>query len=337
MSSALSLEGLRVEAPVGRSTGPEWREVVAGVDLVVPRSTVCGIVGETGAGKTLTMRAAIGLLPAGVRAVGGRVHVGGDAWEAVDWQRGRQLLGRETSVVLQNPAGMFDPIVKVGRQLVEGVVSHGLLDRGSAQERACELLVRAGFTEPEEVMGLYPHELSGGMTQRAAIALALMPKPSLIVADEPTSALDANLRVEVLQLLRETALAEETAVVLISHDLASVSRFADAVAVMYAGRIVESGAIDRVLGNPRHPYSDLLLRTSARLTSSARRKLPVIAGTAPSADQVPSGCVFRPRCPAAVEVCHRTPVLAPVLGREVACHRADSRVSSAQVDRDSER
>jgi oligopeptide/dipeptide ABC transporter ATP-binding protein len=295
--------------------------LVDSTDLAVHTASIMGVVGETGAGKTVAMRALLGLLPSGVRAEG-NVRIGdGPVIDLGDLEALRALLGAQTSVVLQNPVAMLDPLVRVGRQLVEGVVRRRRLSRAEAMARATALLARMGFEDPEGVQGLYPHQLSGGMAQRLVTAMAMMPRPRLLVLDEPTSALDANVRVDVLALLRSLVRDERSAVFLVSHDLGLVSHFCDSLAVMYAGRIVERGPAREILSAPAHPYTAALLASSASLTHPRREPLPVIAGSPPHPGRWPAGCVFEPRCPRRAALCRRErPVPAADGARSVACH-----------------
>ena len=321
MSANSALEAERVSVYADTAAGEI--ALVDEVGLSLERRQVMGIVGETGAGKTMTVKALLGLLPAGTRATG-RMRVGErDPVDLATPGAARRLCGRELSIILQNPMGMFDPLQKLDRQLTEGVVLRGLLNRRQARERAHDLLIAMGFHDAEQVLKLYPHQLSGGMSQRVATAMALMPRPTLIVADEPTTALDAHLRVEVLDLLRRLAAEERSSVLLISHDLGLVSHFSDAIAVMYAGRIVELGPTASVLANPQHPYTAALLECSPALDAVPRELLPVIQGTPPPPGSWPPACVFEPRCPRAFEHCRQErPAMRSHQGRAAACHLA---------------
>jgi oligopeptide/dipeptide ABC transporter ATP-binding protein len=218
---------------------------------------------------------------------------------------------------------MFDPMARVGAQLVEEALLRRLMSEQEARERALHLLEQLGLREPAATMSAYPHQLSGGMIQRVAIAMALMTRPAVLFVDEPTSALDAHVRHEVLGLIRRLAAEEGTATFLISHDLFSVSRYCDAIVVMYGGRIVETGPTATVLERPQHPYTAALLRCSPTTRGAQRERLPVISGAPPAPGQWPSGCVFHPRCPLRFERC---PVERPALRTEgehaAACHLA---------------
>ena len=269
----------------------------------VAAGELLGIVGETGAGKTLTVKSLLALLPTGMRARG---TVSFGAAEPIDLARPEALRaarGRDIGIVLQNPVAMFDPLVKLRHQLVEGVVRRDLLSKRDALARARELVSAMGFDEPDVVLELYPHELSGGMAQRMGIAMALMPRPKVVVTDEPTSALDAHLRIEVLSLLSSIARDEGTAVIVVSHDLGLVSHFCTVLTVMYAGRVVEQGETGGVLHNPQHPYTLALRECSTALDAEPRRPLRVIAGSPPAPGSWPSGCVFAPRCPLVFDRC----------------------------------
>ncbi|HZV74886.1 MAG TPA: ABC transporter ATP-binding protein [Conexibacter sp.] len=316
-----------------RSPGARERtELVHAVTLSVGAGEVQGIVGETGAGKSLSMRALLGLLPPGLSSSGAMRLGGREIDLATPGLRRRDLLGSELGIVPQNPAGMLDPVVRVGAQLVEGVVKRDLLGREHANERAQELLRRVGFKDPERVVGLYPHQLSGGMSQRVGIAMALMPSPKVLVVDEPTSALDAQLRLDVLQLIRDLAKDTGTGVLLVSHDLGLVARFCDTVAVLYAGRIVEHGSAAAVMRAPRHPYAQALRQVVPKLTARRRELLPTIPGAPPAPGRWPSGCVFAPRCPLVEQICHEVePPLAGPPDHPAACHVAN-RAATAAVE-----
>jgi oligopeptide/dipeptide ABC transporter ATP-binding protein len=312
---ALELHGVAV------ARAADGVELVHGVDLAVARGSVLGIVGETGAGKTLTMRAVLGLLPRGLVSRG-TIALGDRAVDlATPATARRALLGRELALVPQNPAGMLDPVVRVGDQLVEGVLRRRTAPPEEARERARALLARVGFPDPERIVRLYPHQLSGGMSQRVGIAMALMPRPRVLIVDEPTSALDANLRIEILALIRAIARDEGTAVVLVSHDLGLVARFCDAVAVLYAGTVVERGGAEAVIARPRHPYAVALRRVAPRLTAARRQPLATIPGAPPTAGELPPGCPFAPRCELAEPVCRELrPALAGPPEQPAACH-----------------
>lgn len=294
------VRGLQVVLGPSSRTEPVY--LVERVDLDLSAGQLVGVVGETGAGKSVTMRALLGLLPSGVRAMG-EMRIADRAFDLSNPTEVRSQLGRTTSVVLQDPVGMLDPLVRVGKQLVEGVTRVLGVPRDEARERALLLLSRMGFRDPEHVMKLFPHQLSGGMAQRVATAMGLMPRPQVLVLDEPTSALDANVRVEVMRLFQNTVKEERTGAFVVSHDLSLLSHFCDRIVVLYSGRVVEAGLTDDVLGRPMHPYTQALLASTVGLETPAKEILPIIAGQPPRPDARPPGCVFAPRCKHHVPVC----------------------------------
>ncbi|GAB3588587.1 ABC transporter ATP-binding protein [Amycolatopsis endophytica] len=313
-SPALQVQDLEIVTPNGT-------RLVSGMTFEVSAGHLLGLLGETGAGKTLTARAVLGLLPRTLRA-SGKVSFDGRTWHALDHpEEVTHLLGTSTGLMLQNPAAAFDPMHRVGRQLIESVVHKRLMTRREATYRARELCEYLGLSDTDELFQLYPHELSGGMAQRLALALTLMPRPKLIVVDEPTSALDANLRVEALRLLRSIAEESGMAALLVSHDLGLVSRYCDSIAIVYAGRLVEYGSMTAVISAPTHPYTATLLNCGLTLDRPSRIRLPVIAGEPPSPGNWPSGCSFHPRCPDAQDHCgDERPLLTNDHDRGYACH-----------------
>lgn len=311
------LEVEKLEVWVSRS-GSARSDVVAPMSFAMQRGSILGLVGETGAGKTLAVRAMLGLLPASCHAKG-HLTVDGQSRDLSCPSEVRGLLGSTASVLLQNPAGTLDPLFRVGHQLIEGVVTRQRMSRRSAEERAEGLLRSLAFEQPRAVMKLYPHELSGGMSQRVGTAIALMPAPQLLIVDEPTSALDANIRLEVLELLTTTARTSGTGVIMVSHDLGLVGRFCDQLYVLYAGHIVEHGPTRGVLSQPEHPYTVSLLGCAASVTAAPRIPLQSITGAPPSPGGWPKGCVFHPRCRYGVSHCE---AVRPGLVEGVGAHRA---------------
>jgi oligopeptide/dipeptide ABC transporter ATP-binding protein len=299
------------------------RHLVDGVEFAVRHGEVMGIVGETGAGKTMTVRSLLGLLPPGVRSAGELCLDGRPPRALADHDGLREIRGSGIGIILQNPVGMFDPLKRMRAQLIEGVVRRRVMSERDATARARGMLEHLGFPDPDAALQLYPHQVSGGMGQRLAIAMTLMPRPRVIVADEPTSALDANLRVDALRLLRRVGAEEDAAIVIVSHDLGLVSNFCDSLAVMYAGRIVEAGPTARVLRHPEHPYTRALAACSTSIDAAPRQRLPVIPGTAPAPQDWPSGCRFAPRCALAFDRCTaEAPELRREEDRAAACHLA---------------
>lgn len=323
-ATALEVENLNVYARGSRGTEP--LQLVEDVDFRVSVGGVLGVVGETGAGKTMTIRATLGLLPRGVFAEGS-IRLGDDHVAVSSDRTLGPYLGRSTGIVLQNPFDMLDPLMRTGGQMAEGVLRAGLMSKREARDRASHLLSMMGFDDPSRVLSLYPSELSGGMAQRVSIALALMPGPLVVAVDEPTSALDAQSRLEVLGLIRTLCAAEGTAVIFVSHDLDLVGRVCEEVAVMYAGRVIEHGNTATVMGHPTHPYTKSLMNCVPTVESPPRAPMPVIPGSPPPPGSWPGGCRFEPRCPHASDrAVSERPELRPVLGRDVACHRAEELV-----------
>jgi oligopeptide transport system ATP-binding protein len=316
MSSLLEVEGLRVKLP----TPSGFATVVDGVDYDVEQAQVFGVAGESGSGKTMSMLALLGLLPEGA-LVEGRANFGGKDLLRLRSRELRAVSGRQIGMVFQDPMTSLHPMLSVGRQLTEHVRLHLGLGRDAAVKRAEELLVDVRIPDPASALRAYPHQFSGGMRQRIAIAVALACSPRLLIADEPTTALDVTVQAGILRLLDRLRREHDLSVILITHDLAVMSSIADRVSIFYAGRVVESGPREEILAQPRHPYTRALL--DALPHPEAARDTPLIAikGTPPSPQHVPSGCPYHPRCLYAVDVCtSNDPPLAPVNGRRLACH-----------------
>jgi oligopeptide/dipeptide ABC transporter ATP-binding protein len=312
----LEVEGLRVRLP----TPTGFATVVDGVDYHVEQAQVFGVAGESGSGKTMSMLALLGLLPHG-SVVEGRASFGGTDLLRLSGRELRAVSGREIAMVFQDPMTSLHPMLTVGRQLTEHVRLHLGLDREAATRRAEELLDVVRIPDPASALRAYPHQFSGGMRQRIAIAIALACGPRLLIADEPTTALDVTVQAGILRLLDRLRREQELSVILITHDLAVMSSLADRVSIFYAGRVVESGSREEVLQHPRHPYTRALL--DALPHPEAERDTPLIAikGTPPTPQRIPAGCPFHPRCAFAVDVCTTDdPPLAPVNGRRLACH-----------------
>ncbi|HEV8685841.1 MAG TPA: ABC transporter ATP-binding protein [Gaiellaceae bacterium] len=316
MSALLEVDGLRVKLP----TPTGFVTVVDGVDYQVEHAQVFGVAGESGSGKTISMLALLGLLPSG-SVVEGRASFGGKDLLRLRNRELRAVAGREIGMVFQDPMTSLHPMLSIGRQLTDHVRRHLGLDREAAARRAEQLLEQVRIPDPASALRAYPHQFSGGMRQRIAIAIALACGPRLLIADEPTTALDVTVQAGILRLLDELRRERELSVILITHDLAVMSSIADRVSIFYAGRVVESGPRSEVLQHPRHPYTRALL--DALPHPEAARDTPLIAikGTPPTPQQVPSGCPYHPRCLFAVDVCATVdPPLAPVNGRRLACH-----------------
>lgn len=296
-------------------------EAVRQVSFTVHRGESLGLVGESGSGKTLTCRAVLGVLPPGVAVTGGRVELGGTDLTALDRKGWDRVRGNRIAAVFQDPASYLNPSLTVGRQLAEQLRRKRGLPRGETRAAAVELLAAMGIRRAAAVFDQYPHELSGGMLQRALIAIAVAGEPDLLVADEATTALDPAVQAEVLDLLRQLREQRGLALLLVSHDLAVVAEVCDRVAVFYAGEIVEHGRTAEVIAHPRHPYTEALLRV-ASLGDWRRRDLEVIPGRPPELGAAPAGCRFAERCAHAAEACAAPVPLSTSDGRAVRCHRA---------------
>ncbi|MEU0957192.1 ABC transporter ATP-binding protein [Streptomyces niveus] len=312
----LRVEDLVVDLPGPRSTRVR---VVDGVSFDVPRATTVGLIGESGSGKTMTARAILGLPPEGA-TLAGRLLWHGEDLLAADPERRRAVRGREIAMIFQDPLAALNPTQRIGRQIGEIPRRDGL-PRAEVRRRVVALLDRAGVPEPERRMRAHPHELSGGLRQRAMIATALAGEPALLLADEPTTALDVTVQSRILRLLAHIQAADGLAMLLVSHDLRVVSHVAQQVVVMYAGRVCERGPARDVLRRPAHPYTAALVRgvPAVRTRTAPADPLPGAPAT-PSAR--PTGCAFHPRCPLARARCRdETPqVRETARGRWSACH-----------------
>ena len=302
---------------------------VRGVSLDVRRGECLAIVGESGSGKSQLFLGSFGLLAARGSARGS-VRFDGQELLGPDPAPLRAVLGTRVAMVFQDPMNALTPHLTIGRQLTEVVRDRGLLDSREAQARSLEVLHAVRMPDPEARLRQYPHELSGGQRQRAAIAMALMTNPQLLVADEPTTALDVTVQAQVLEVLRE-ARDRGQALVLITHDLGVVAQLADRVAVMYAGRIVESAPVRELFAAPAHPYTAALLASVPRLDTPVTARLAGIEGQPPHPAEEQPGCAFAPRCDAAVERCRslRPALTDDAAERSYACHLPRHRAGAA--------
>ena len=308
MTALLSVENLRVEIPTRRST----LTAVDDVSFEVASGEVLGMVGETGAGKSLTGTAIIGLLEPPARIAGGRITLAGQRIDDLPAEAMRRLRGKDIGAVFQDPLTSLNPLLTVGRHLTQTILTHLDVSPGEARSRALKLLSAVGIPAARERLDSYPHELSGGMRQRVVLALAFACEPKLIIADEPTTALDVSVQAQVIELLKRMCREHGTAVLLITHDVGVIADTADRIAVMYAGRVIEIGPTRLVLKAARHPYTRGLM---ASIPSMRRRdtQLAQIEGSMPRLDAMPPGCAFHPRCTVAEGRCDRDrPSLSPV-------------------------
>ena len=315
MTAALQVRGLttRFDTRAGAVTA------VNDVSFSVDPGRIMGLVGESGSGKSVTGFSILGLIEAPGRVTGGEVLVEGQDLRALPPDEMRRMRGRKVAMVFQDPMMTLNPVLRVGDQMAMAVQVHDRVSRRAAWDRARSALETVGIPAPGERLMAYPHQLSGGMRQRVAIATALLHQPAVIIADEPTTALDVSIQGQILAEVRRLADDTGTAIVWVSHDLAVVSSLADEICVMYAGRIVESGPAERVIAAPRHPYTRGLI-ASVPSSHAPGGCLPQIPGSTPQLSSLPAGCPFRPRCDRATDLCATEPPRVAAAGRTVLCH-----------------
>jgi peptide/nickel transport system ATP-binding protein len=275
---------------------------VNGVNLTLDRGEVLCILGESGSGKSVTLRALMRLLPPHRSQLAGRIMIGGKDVLSLDQNALTDLRGSEVAMIFQEPMTAFDPVFTIGYQITETVIRHDGLSESEARKRALELLEMVQIPSPERRLDNYPHEMSGGMRQRAMIALALSCRPSLLLADEPTTALDATVQIQILQLLRKLQRELGMAVLFVTHDVGVAVEISDRIAVMYAGRFVETGPVRAVIREPQHPYTRGLLSSTVHGAMRGRR-LEAIPGAPVNLLDLPPGCAFAPRCKHAEVTC----------------------------------
>ena len=311
----LAVEGLRVEFPTRRGT----LVAVHDVSFEIAPGEVLGVVGESGAGKSLTGAAIIGLIDPPGRIAAGEIRIKGRRIDHLPYEAMRAVRGREIGAVFQDPLTSLNPLYTVGRQLIETIRTHLAMNEVDARKRAVDLLEEVGIPAAARRIEHYPHQFSGGMRQRVVIALAIAAKPWLIVADEPTTALDVSVQAQIIQLLKRLCRDHGTAVMLITHDMGVIAETADRVAVMYAGRIVEIGPVADVIHRPQHPYSVGLMGSIPSIVEE-RERLTQIDGSMPRLTAIPTGCAFHPRCPRVFERCrHERPELMGAGATRAAC------------------
>jgi oligopeptide/dipeptide ABC transporter ATP-binding protein len=286
---------------------------VDGVSYDVDEGETVALVGESGCGKSVSALSIMRLVaePAG-RIVGGRILFQGRDLLELSEEQMRDVRGRDIAMVFQEPMTSLNPVLTIGRQLTEGLEIHLGMDQAAANARAVELLGMVGIPDPARRLTQYPHQFSGGMRQRMMIAMALACNPKLILADEPTTALDVTIQAQILELMQDLSRRLGVAMLIITHNLGVVARYADRVNVMYAGRVIERGTAEEIYANPRHPYTLGLLRSVPRLDEPIRAKLDPIEGQPPDLTRLPPGCAFAPRCAFRVERCAEVPPLTAI-------------------------
>ena len=294
---------------------------VDGVSFSLSRGERLGIVGESGAGKSVTGFAVLNLVSKPGRITRGSIRFDGRELTTLTEEEMRSIRGNRIAMIFQDPMMTLNPVLTVGTQLTETLLAHRNISRSEAREKALATLRKVHIPSPERRLLQYPHEFSGGMRQRIVIAIALLTSPALIIADEPTTALDVTIQAEIMDLLLKLCGAEKMGLILITHDLAVVSQVTETIAVMYAGRLMEMGSTETITRNPQHPYTRGLLAALPQ-SGKGRRRLNQIPGMMPSLMQIPPGCPFSDRCSECEEICRReVPLLAPKQsGRLAACH-----------------
>jgi peptide/nickel transport system ATP-binding protein len=299
---------------------------VSGVSLQVQRGETVALIGESGSGKSVTLRTMLMLHPARRTTLGGRLVVAGRDVLAMSQRELADYRGKVASMIFQEPLLALDPVYSVGAQILESIRRHEPVSAAEAHSRALELFERVRIPSPERRLAAYPHEMSGGMRQRAMIALALACRPELLLADEPTTALDATVQIQVLILLRELQRELGLGIVFVTHDIGAALEVADRIAVMYAGRIVEEGTARELIHAPRHPYTQALLRSRAHGALAKGQRLVTIPGAPPDLSRLPPGCAFAERCRLAQDACRaqQPPAVELAPGHRARCLRTDA-------------
>ncbi len=324
----LEVRNLRVEFPTRRGT----LVAIDDVSFDLAPGEVLGVVGESGAGKSITGAAIIGLLEPPGRIAGGEIRLNGRRIDNLATDQMRKVRGREIGAIFQDPLTSLTPLYTVGRQLTETVLAHLNLTPSQARTRAIDLLKSTGIPAAEARIDHYPHQFSGGMRQRVVIALALAAEPKLVIADEPTTALDVSIQAQIISLIKTLCREHGTAVMLVTHDMGVIAETADRVAVMYAGRIAEIGPVGDVIHRPQHPYT-IGLMGSIPSIGADKEALAQIDGAMPRLTAIPEGCAFNPRCPAVMSVCRaQRPDLLVAGASRAACWLHSSHGGGAPVD-----
>ncbi len=315
----LTVEDLRTWFSVRQGSQSRELRAVDGVSFSLAAGEILGMVGESGSGKSVTGYSILGLVDPPGRIAGGRILFKGRDLVTLPEEDMRQLRGNRIAMIFQDPMMTLNPVLRIETQMIETILAHGDTPHAAARDRARDALGRVGIPSPEERLAAYPHQLSGGMRQRVAIAIALLNRPDLIIADEPTTALDVTIQGQILFEMQRLCRESGTALLWITHDLSVVSALADTVCVMYAGRIVERGSVIEVLERPFHPYTAGLIASLPGQTARGKVLTP-IPGMTPSPLERPSGCAFRTRCSRAQPDCAEEPVETAAGARRLRCH-----------------
>ncbi|MFO1272892.1 MAG: ABC transporter ATP-binding protein [Rubrivivax sp.] len=316
----LEVRRLRVEFPTRHGT----LLALDDISFEIAPGEILGVVGESGAGKSLTGAAIIGLLEPPGRIAGGEILLEGRRIDNLPYEEMRRIRGRRIGAIFQDPLTSLNPLYTIGRQLVETIQTHLPVGAEEARQRAIRLLLETGIPAAEQRIDQYPHQFSGGMRQRVVIALALAAEPKLIVADEPTTALDVSIQAQIISLLKRLCKDHGAAVMLVTHDMGVIAETCDRVAVLYAGRVAEIGPVGDVIHRPQHPYTSGLMGSIPAMDED-RERLLQIDGAMPRLNAIPEGCAFNPRCPHVMERCRRDrPDLMAAGATRAACWRVEA-------------
>ncbi|MGF9799692.1 ABC transporter ATP-binding protein [Brevibacillus agri] len=298
MSSVLQVENLGISFRKDK----RWVKTVDGLSFSVKKGETLGLVGESGCGKSVTSLSIMGLLPAGDSMIEGSIRFQDKELTELTPREYADIRGKELAMIFQEPMTSLNPVFTIGNQMMEAIREHQKLTKKESFAHAVAMLKKVGIPRAEEIMGEYPHQLSGGMRQRVMIAMAMSCHPQLLIADEPTTALDVTIQAQILDLMRQLKAEFQTSIIMITHDLGVVAEICDRVLVMYAGKVVEEGAVREVFKNPKHPYTIGLMKAVPTLTTETER-LYAIPGSVPLPEEMPIGCRFAPRCSEARDDC----------------------------------